>query len=249
MSTIFCFTSTGNSLYAAKTIAAKIGGKVARMGASPVECADNVIGFVFPVYFWGLPRMAERFISEIQIKNKSAYVFAVASYGGFVYGALARVKTLLKRKGVSLCYGRNLKMVENYIPMYKINDSEAFRQKIDKNIQKIAGAVQRREANRVHAFAAIANFSHRFYPDENSDRYFTVAHTCTNCGICKAVCPADNIALKSGKPEFGHKCEHCLACLQHCPANAIDWKGKTIGKAHFRNTGVPLDELIKFMRG
>jgi len=249
MATIFCFTSTGNSLYAAKKIAEIIGGNVAPMRGGPADCGDDVVGFVFPVYFWGLPRMVERFVREIRIANKDAYVFAVANYGGFVYGALERVRALLKASGVRLSYGKNLKMVENYIPRYKVNDSEAFREKIDGDILKIADAVQRGAANRVHAFAFVANLSHRFYPNENSDRYFSVSSACTGCGACKAVCPAGNIALPSGRPAFKHNCEHCLACLQHCPIRAIDWRGKTNEKDRYRNSGVPLNELIAFNKG
>ena len=246
MATIFCFTSTGNSLYAARKIAEKIGGTVAPMNEEPMDCDDDAIGFVFPVYFWGLPRMVERFIARMQISNKNAYVFAVATYGGFVYGALKQVKALLAAKGVPLRYGANLKMVENYIPMYKANDSEAFRQTIDRDISAVAGAIQSRASKGTHAFAFISKISHRFYPNDRSDERFAIAPECTGCAICQQVCPPRNITMEGGKPTFHHKCEHCLACLHHCPARAIDWNGKVKDKERFRNAAVSLEELIAF---
>ena len=244
MATLFCFTSTGNSLYVSERIVEKIGGVVAPMNMAAVTCDDDIIGFVFPVYFWGLPRMVERLITDMRIENTSAYVFAVATYGGMVHGVLGQVKRLLKPKGISLQYGVNLKMVENYIPRYKVNDSEAFRQKIEKNILKITDAIEHRQSNHIQPFTILNKLVHRFYPNERSDQQFSVATTCTGCGTCKKVCSAKNITMKTGRPEFHHKCEHCLACVHHCPIQAIDWNQKTRNKDRYRNAGVALNDLI-----
>ena len=244
MATVFCFTSTGNSLYAAKGIAERIGGEVVSMRRELAVCADDVIGFVYPVYFWGLPHMAERFVTGLKIENREAYVFSVATYGGMALGVQGQLERLLKPKGVILHYGKNLKSVENYLPEFKVNDSEALRQKVDKNIRQIADAIMRRERNKIYAPTFINRLSQSRYPDGNCDRFFVVAPSCTGCAICQKVCPADNIAMDSGKPGFSHKCENCLACLHNCPECAIDWKGNTEGKTRYRNTGISLDELI-----
>lgn len=246
MATIYCFTSTGNSLYTANMIADKIGGKVVPMRGDSAICEDDVIGFVFPVYFWGMPRMVECFITEMQITNKDAYVFAVATCGGSVFGVLGRIKKLLQSKGVNLWYGARLISVSNYLPEYTPKDSDALRQKIDENILKIAGAINNRESNRIQAFTILNKIAYSTFPNESSDQYFTVASTCTGCMTCQKVCPAKNITMEASKPEFLHKCEHCLACLHNCPAHAIDWKDKTQGKERYRNARVSLDELIAF---
>lgn len=246
MATIFCFTSTGNSLYAAKKIADKIGGRVAPMNSKTADVNDDVIGFVFPVYFWGLPRMVKRFVSEIEIKNKNAYVFAVITYGGPVFGVLGLLKGLLKSKNIRLCYGARILSVSNYLPEYEANDSEALRQNIESKILDIADDVKSRKVNRIPSLSFLNRILCKFCPDENSDQYFTVAPTCTGCATCQKVCPSSNISVEARTPIFRHKCEHCLACLHHCPAQAIDWKEKTKGKARFRNAGVSLDELIAF---
>ena len=245
MATIYCFTSTGNSLYAAKKIAAKIDGKVMSMkGGSAVTCTDDVIGFVFPIYFWGLPRLVERFISQIHIENKAAYVFAVATFGGVGPGVPGIVKKLLEPKGVPLNYGARLKMADNYIPMYKPKDSEELRKKIDENLAEIADAVSRKENSRIQACTFLNKLVYKSYPDERSDQFFTVSPDCTGCATCQKVCPANNISMDAGKPGFLHNCENCFACLQCCPVSAIEWKDKTKGKQRFRNAGITLDELI-----
>ena len=247
MATVFCFTSTGNSLYAAKKIAEKIGGRVASINGKAGDCDDDVIGFVFPNFFGGLPRIARRFIAEMRIVNKDAYVFAVVTCGGAGFGVLGLIKKLLKSKKIHLYYGATITSVSNYLPLYEVNDSEALKQKVDEKIAEIADDVKNRKANRISSALSFLNkLIYLAYPNEKSDRYFVVAPTCTGCGICQKICPAMNVSMEAGNPVFQRKCEHCLACLHHCPAQAIDWKEKTKGKERFRNAGVSLDELIAF---
>ncbi|MDR0293187.1 MAG: EFR1 family ferrodoxin [Oscillospiraceae bacterium] len=246
MAAIFCFSSTGNSLYTANEIAKKIGADVLPMKNKPAACEDDVIGFVFPVYFWGLPRMVERFISAMQITNKDAYVFAVITCGGPVPGIFGPLKKILRRKNIRLRYGERLISVTNYLPEYTPKDSEALRQNIKAQIHRIAGAIIRRDENRIPALPLVNRLISKLCPDANSDRYFSVATTCKSCATCQKACPAGNIEMSAGSPVFLHKCEHCLACLHHCPARAIDWKDKTQGKKRYRNAYVSLDELIAF---
>jgi len=246
MATLYCFTSTGNSLYTAKALAEKLSGKVLPMHRRTAQCDDDVIGFVIPNYFWGIPRMVERFISEMQITNKTAYVFAVLTCGGPGFGELGNVRTLLSAKGIRLSYGVRLVSVTNYLPEYTPRDSEAIRQKVDGGITSIADAVNNRKSNWISASSFINKLIHNAYPNESCDQHFTVAPICTGCMTCQKVCPANNITMYEGKPTFQHKCEHCLACLHHCPVHSIDWKQKTQGKERFRNAGITLDELIAF---
>lgn len=248
MAVIFCFTSTGNSLYTAKQIARKIGGTVAPMRENKITCSDTVIGFVFPVYFWGLPRMVERFIAGLQITNKDAYVFAIATCGGPVFGVHGFIKRILKAKHIPLRYGVYLRSVTNYIPEYEVKDSEVIRQKTDQQIARITNKIINRKTNRTLFFPVLNQLIYKAYPSADSDRFFTVAPTCTGCTACLSICPADNIVMRHGKPDFKHKCEHCLACIHACPEWAIDWKQKTQGKNRYRNAGITLDELIVFIK-
>ena len=246
MATVFCYTSTGNSLYVSRKIAEKIGASVKPMRGMQAECEDDVIGFVFPVFFWGLPRSSERFIANLQIKSKSAYVFAVATYGGMALGVTGQVSGLLKDKGITLQYSASLRCVENYIPAYKVNDKEALHKKVASRIEAISSAVQSKKARRASSNTIFNRLVYKNYPDESSDRNFTVASTCTGCISCEKICPVDNIQLVSGKPEFMHKCDHCLACVHNCPTQAIDWKDKTQGKPRYRHASVSLSDLIQF---
>lgn len=73
----------------------------------------------------------------------------------------------------------------------------------DSQIVGIAGAVsccEKRKlpssflANLVHSLA-YPRFASRVHED---DRKFTVSESCTSCGICSAICPAENINLVEG---------------------------------------------------
>jgi ferredoxin len=246
MATIYCFSSTGNSLYIANEIADKIGGNVLPMRDEPVVCEDDAIGLVFPVFFWGLPRMVGRFISKLKITNKDTYVFAVLTSGGPVFGVTGLLSKLMKSKNIRLHYGERIVSVTNYLPEYEPKDSEALHKKIDEQVNRIANAVKNRHEKRIIALSFLNEMLYKSYPAENCDRDFSIASSCISCASCQKICPAGNIVMEAGKPDFQHKCEHCLACLQNCPAHAIDWKNKTQGKQRYRNAKISLDDLIAF---
>lgn len=115
MATIYYYTSTGNSLFAASSIGKNIDARVLPMHET--VCRDNIIGFVYPVYFWGLPRSVETFIKELNIANPKAYIFAIATYGGMTLGVNGMVSNLLKEKGLNLSYARQLKCHSLYPSM------------------------------------------------------------------------------------------------------------------------------------
>ncbi len=243
MASIYCFSSTGNSLYTAKRIAEEIGAAVLPMTTENSVCDDDVIGFVFPVYFWGLPRIVSRFIAKLQINLKDAYVFSVVTYGGSGPDVSGLTNKLLQAKGVRLNYGGSLNTVTNYVPEYTVNDSEARRIKTEAELERMIVRIKNRESNHLPSFTAINSFINRFCPSEDSDRHFSVSPNCTGCGTCQKVCPVGNIVMENDRPQFLHRCEHCLGCLHNCPAAAIDWKSKTKGKKRYRHPEISLEEL------
>lgn len=98
---LFFFSSTGNSLMAAKDIAARLPGtqiisisKAIKQKTAPD--ADN-IGFVFPVYYSGMPRVVVDFINLLELR-KPKYVFALCTCGGLPMGTLLQTQKQLKQK-------------------------------------------------------------------------------------------------------------------------------------------------------
>lgn len=70
---IYYFTGSGNSRYVAQRIAQALSDTVAFMPDHiPATVPDNgePIGFVMPVYFWGIPSVAQRFAQQMQIQGR-----------------------------------------------------------------------------------------------------------------------------------------------------------------------------------
>lgn len=235
MNKIFCFSGTGNSLYAATKIAAEINAEVCNM-REPGECGADVIGIVFPVYFWGLPKTVERFLENIRVTNKDAYIFSVLTYGGLAGGADGAVSELLKKQGVKLSYSAKVRMVRNYLPEFKVNDSKALWKRVDRRLCRIISDIKRRAVSRISPYNALNRAMHQSYPPLKTDcgKLFTV-NGCRHCGTCTYVCPNNNITPENGSPKFGSSCELCFGCVHICPANAIDYNNKTQGKKRYKN--------------
>ena len=203
-STIFWFSGTGNSLYAAKCIAAELGDtRLARITdktpSDAVGGKDTKVGFVFPSYYWNLPRAVWAFVEKLEIKPDT-YIFAVVTMGGTGHGSIAAMKKLLKAKGLRLHYGKGVKMPANYVLLYNPADStasEALLDQKDNQLREIAAAI----ASETRATTALPIRFGRMYKNiEQLDAKFTVGDACTGCGLCERLCSVGNIKLDNGKP-------------------------------------------------
>lgn len=252
MNTIYCFSATGNSLAAAKEIAKNIDAQVLPMNdASCIPTDASVIGFVFPVYAWGMPNQVERFISRLEIEHPSPYLFGVATCGVLGKNAIADLARLLSRKGHTLDYGKVLRSVANNIFLYDIDLDRASRRldRCDSDLRQVVCDIFAQSRSRLPKGDPVSHWLHSKTTGYSElDRRFTVHDSCTGCGICAKLCPAGNISMQDGRPVFSHQCEHCIACVQWCPRQAIDWDGRTQNRTRYHNPGVSLEEMIAFQQ-
>jgi Pyruvate/2-oxoacid:ferredoxin oxidoreductase delta subunit/flavodoxin len=77
------------------------------------------------------------------------------------------------------------------------------------------------------------------------DHAFHVDDKCSGCGICSQICPASNIKMVDGQPEWLRRCEQCFACLQWCPQEALQFGINTSGKKRYHHPEVKLAELLQ----
>ena len=73
------------------------------------------------------------------------------------------------------------------------------------------------------------------------DKSMRISDKCNGCGICAKVCPASNIVIEDGKPQWQHRCENCVACLNWCPNGAIS-SGLT--EYRYCHPDVKLSEMV-----
>lgn len=254
---IYYFSATGNSLKVAKDLADKLGDTtlIAIVKVKNLELdlhADN-IGIIYPVYCWGVPRMVNKFLKKLK-PEQANYFFSVATYGGSAAGSLLQVKHKLKKQNIKLASGFAVNMPSNYIVMGEAlvkKEQDRLFQGWDKRVDKIINVIKNQKEQKIESGSFLTNFflSKVLYSVAvpslaKADKSFWTSNTCNNCGICKRVCPADNIEFKDNKPIWNHKCEQCLACLQWCPNQAIQYGKKTQGRNRYTNPFVNLKEVM-----
>lgn len=134
---IFYFTGTGNSLYAASELAAAQGDRVASIAKLMDEKKDvyryelgenELLGFVFPVYAWGPPKMVLDFIGRLDVKGKP-YVFSLCTCGNDEGSTPKIIRKALARKKLALDSAFSLQMPNNYIIGFDVDSQEAEAEK------------------------------------------------------------------------------------------------------------------------
>ena len=256
---IYYFTGTGNSLAAARQIAAVLGDcELVRVSSLQKTQEDIVpqaerVGIICPVYFSGLPLVVAGFARHLDL-SRSQYTFSVVTYGGSGgSSALGLLDSILRMRNRGLDAGFMVKMPGNYILMYSSpggRKRENMLAMADTQIVNIAGAIGSCEKRKLPS-SILANLVHSLaYPRfashvHDDDRKFTVSETCTSCGICAAICPVENIDLVEGKPVWKHHCELCCGCIHLCPVGAIQAGSGTVTRQRYRNPSVSIQDLKK----
>ena len=248
-SRIYWFSGTGNSLYAAKGLAAELGNTqlVQITDASPsgiVGGKGEKIGVVFPSYCLNLPRVVRTFVEKLEIKPDT-YIFAIVTMGGPGHGSIAAMKKALKAKGHSLDYGRGLRMPSNYVMLYnpaEPSKADKMKGKVDTQIRTFATDITAGK----QSVKSIPFSMQTLYKNTASlDTKFTAGNNCTGCALCEKICPVKNIGMENGKPKWLHRCEHCVACISWCPAKAIEYGNKTQSRRRYRNPHIDVNELLR----
>jgi ferredoxin/flavodoxin len=258
---IFYFTGTGNSLKVAKDIAEKtktfdwnIVSIAKHISAQPLV-PKGIVGFVFPVYYCGIPQIVRDFLEKVDVTNAS-YIFVVAAYGstGGNGGCLHQAKSILSRKNRRLNAGFYIKTVDNFILWTWDIPSVEKQAYIHNMTDNAAGKIAEYISNKTEYFdksfmeyigPVVFGYTHFIKHVNSSGKLFFTGSPCNSCGTCVKVCPTKNIQLHNGKPEWqtGY-CQRCLACLHLCPQKAIEF-GKNTRKRHrYKNPFIKLEELI-----
>ncbi|MBW7571877.1 EFR1 family ferrodoxin [Caproiciproducens sp. AGMB10547] len=201
-----------------------------RCDPAEVPAADaDIIGFVFPVYFWTMPEAAVRFIKELKI-NPGAYIFGISTLAAINGHSFEMLDRLLRQKGSSLSYGRTLHSVGNSMVTYSpMPFPKLWVPRTEKRLTVISAEIAKqkfRKYPRASALIRMMYSSSEKYTNmlHEADRGFVVTNKCVGCGTCTKVCPCNNILMKDGKPSFMHQCNFCMSCVGYCPKKAINYK-------------------------
>lgn len=258
---IYYFSGTGNSLMIAKNIAAELQGaevlSIAELiGKREIDVKEKCIGIIFPLYYQVVPVIVQEFIKRLQF-HEDCYVFSVVTCGYRVGISMNLISELLMGQGVQLAAGFHIKMPYNFIingiglkPPTEQRQKHIF-DKAKKQITHICkiicnreqvGIIQKPFVKHIHPYSrfneeALANAL------RHSAKNFSVGATCNSCGLCRRICPVQNIMLIDGKPQWNDKCEQCLACINWCPQKAIEFGNVTQKINRYHNPNISAKEL------
>lgn len=233
--TIYYFSATGNSLVVARGIAEKLGNtRLVSMAHKDAESPSpdcHRVGLVFPVYAFGMPLIARRFVKKLKVAGDT-YLFAVAVDGGMTCATVKQAQRLFSKQGLLLSSGFAVTMVDNYTPLGGAMPPEKQKVRFEKaarKVDEICAAIEQRRRY-IYPGWPLVNwlFSGLMYPGwvknaSGDDRKFAPDSNCNGCGICEKVCPVANIQMRDHLPAWQHRCEQCFACLHWCPVAAIQY--------------------------
>ncbi len=257
--TLFYFTGTGNSLKVSRDLQLELNdcelipiAKAIREDFSAP--ASNKVGFIFPLYYYGLPKIVYNFINKINL-DKVDYIFAIVTRAGDADGVpLIQIEKILRKKSKTLNAGFFIKMPDNFIlASTEISENEMrdLFEKEGEQIKQISNSIKNAESNLKIVINdekpnRVERGNLRFHQNVNKgDVSFFSDENCNSCGTCEKICPVGNIILREGKPQWQHKCEQCLACINLCPEIAIQYGKNTTAKKRYHHPEINVEDLLK----
>jgi ferredoxin len=251
---LFYFTATGNSLYAAKQIGTACGDTnivsipqiVHKEG---FEFTADSIGIVCPIYGHEMPPMVKDFLKKAVFHTD--YFYIIETYGARNGGCAELAEKYCNECGIKPAYINILLMVDNWLPVFDMDEECQLDKKVDENMNAIIADIKARK-HFIRPSLADDIATHKLFlsfpkwPDNAAHR-FHITDDCNACGTCVKVCPAHCIHLENHKAVHSDSsdCQFCLACIHACPQKAIQlYCSEKNPDARYRNPYITLAEII-----
>ncbi|MFP4460461.1 MAG: EFR1 family ferrodoxin [Candidatus Zixiibacteriota bacterium] len=251
---LFWFSGSGNSLYAAK----RIGKALGDIEIAPIKESFSLYGkidtlyMVFPIYGWGPPLIIRRFIDRLPQKYAKNAI-CIYTYGGDAGPVSRIIKKLLKVKDISLQASYGIKTIDNYPPFGGAPAEDVQKIKLDEEEEQLEEIIENLKDNpsgnhedaKIY-FKIVGSIIQALFQQglKTADKKFHFTDKCTKCGICKKICPVDNIEIDKNGPSWLGHCEQCFACFHWCPEEAIEFGKKSKGQIRYHHPGIQRKEFI-----
>ena len=248
---ILWYSGCGNSRFVADQLSAKLGDSnmvfipQAARDDMPLEFQDDeILGIVFPVYSWSVPKLVSQFLHKVKFIGRPSYIFAACTCGDETGLTIKHLKKDLSMQGLTLDAFFSFQMPETYInlPGFSLDTPENAKRKIDgtrESLQEVIGLIKQQVKGNFDKLRGSQTFLKSnilkplFYGLLITDRKFNVSDDCIGCGICAKNCPLQNITIENGRPKWNGHCTNCMSCYHRCPKNAINFGSATQGKGQY----------------
>lgn len=250
---VLYYSACGNSRFVAECLSTALGEELKSIpelldqGSLLVRCKDQMLGFVFPVYGWDVPRIVYDFLGKMDTDGRPSYVWFACTCGDNIGNTCDRFKSALQARGLFLDSAYTFKMPETYLcfPGFKLDSEEGESAKIAavrEKLPKVAESIRSREKVQDLIKGGWPSFKTNvigtLFKLAVSDSAFRAGSGCIGCGLCAKVCQYHNILMKKGSdgrlfPEWTGHCSQCMACYHYCPVNAIHYGNFTKGKGQY----------------
>lgn len=242
---ILYFTGTCNSLFVARSLGKALGLRVfpAIHINTVTEPLPEQIGIVFPIYSWGVPPLIMNILSDLRRLGVKR-IWSVCTCGDEVALAPEMLRHGAERVGISLLGIWSVIMPNNYVllPGFDADREEVAEKKLNDSQARISYISSKISANDWELDVVRGSMpwlkTKAVYPlfkrwGTDFGKWIADKSICIGCGKCAQTCPADNIHMKDGRPEWSDRCLSCVACFHVCPVRAIDYSGFTKGKHQY----------------
>lgn len=255
---ILYFSGTGNSEYVAKYLAGELTDNYIMPVTDPecmailketISSGASYIGFVFPIYSWGVPQIISDFISDIapdiidDINKRNIAVWMVATCGDETGNAHVMFRKACDKSGLKVRGMWSVVMPNTYVllPGFDV-DSDHIRETKLKvapdRIRHIASRIQKGiwecdiTKGSMPCLKTMLVFPFFKKWGINSKKW-KATQDCIGCGRCMGACPVKNITIIDSKPVWGNNCVSCLACYHVCNTHAVQYGTVTRNKGQY----------------
>lgn len=195
----------------------------------------DIIGFCFPVYAFGIPRICRRYLKQLQQFGNPQNVFVIITAGkcdeaGF---SVTECIKILQKKNVQTIYSAVVEMPINWTTYMNPPSKDKALAIIEKGIKQATEISEDilKGTHKYHRLNIPQNYSRfglykeyylfRYLGLQNMWRSFNVYGSCNGCGLCEKICPTGSIKMNTNKPTWSSSCEQCMRCVNFCPREAI----------------------------
>lgn len=244
---ILYFSGTGNSLVVARQLAELLGERLVNMlDATPGDIpAGEPLGFVFPIYAWGLPRVVERAIERLAVASP-AWTWMAATCGDDIGLTHLQMRDAIAARGWTLAAAFSFRLPNTYVglPGFDVDGQDEIERRmlavgeccalVAEQLKTLRRTASPRTLSVVDvvegkmAWVKSKWLRPAFNRFLTGDRHFRVEDACIHCGKCERACPVRNIRLGDDRrPQWQGRCADCYACYHVCPVHAIRYGAYT----------------------